>query len=112
MKYYSEEDTRDLRLALEERVLKWPEVATKKMFGSPCYQVSGKLFVFLVTRGIVITLLEEADIRELSQKYDTTYFQAGKKVVKKWIRLTIESEDLGMIMPYVRKSYEAILQNK
>jgi len=86
IKYYSEEDTRDLRLALEDRVLNWSKVTTKKMFGCPCYQVMGKIFIFLVTKGIVITQLTEVEIDDLSQKYETGFFQAGKKIVKKWIK--------------------------
>ena len=112
IKYYSEEDTRDLRLALEDRVLNWSKVTTKKMFGCPCYQVMGKIFIFLVTKGIVITQLTEVEIDDLSQKYETGFFQAGKKIVKKWIRLSIEPNDLDKIMSYVRKSYESALQNK
>jgi len=112
MKYYSEEDTKELMLALEERVLRWPNVTTKKMFGCPCYQVNKQLFVFLVTKGIFITQLEESDINELSQKYETGYFQAGKKIVKKWIKVSIESEDLDKIISYIEKSYQAALQNK
>ena len=112
MRYYTEEDTRDLRLALEDRVFNWTQVTTKKMFGCPCYQVRNKLFVFLVTKGIVITQLKEDDIKKLSQEYKTDFFQAGTKIVKKWIRLSIESKDLDWIMPYVRKSYETALRNK
>ena len=112
MKYYSEEETRDLRLLLEKRVLKWPNVTTKQMFGCPCYQVNKKLFVFLVTKGIVITHLQVKDIENLSQMYDTTFFQAGKKIVKKWIKLLLEPKDLDKIMSYVKKSYESALQKK
>jgi len=112
MKYYTEEDTKDLRLALEKQVFNWPNVTTKKMFGCPCYQVNEKLFVFLVTKGIVITSLNEVEIEELTQKYITAFFQAGNKIVKKWVKLSIEPNDLGNILPYVRKSYESALQNK
>ena len=112
MKYYTEEDTKDLRLALEKQVFNWPNVTTKKMFGCPCYQVNEKLFVFLVTKGIVITSLHEVEIEELTQKYNTTFFQAGNKIVKKWVKLSIEPIDLDNIMSYVRKSYESALQNK
>ncbi len=111
MKYYSEEDTKDLRLALEEEVLSWPQVSTKKMFGCPCYQAKGKLFVFLVTKGIVITQLEQADREELSRQHQTAFFQAGKKIVKNWVRFSIETkEDLDRIMHFVRKSYEEALR--
>ena len=112
MKYYTEEDTRDLRLELEKRVFEWPKVTTKKMFGCPCYQVNKKLFVFLVTKGIVITHLKEADKEELTRKYDTTFFKAGNKIVKKWIKLLIDAKELDDVMVYIRKSYESALQNK
>ena len=106
MKYYSEEKTRDLRLALEKKILDWSNVTTKKMFGCPCYQVNKKLFVFLVTNGIVITQLKEEEIETLSKMYKITFFQARKKVVKKWIKLSIEVNDLENIIPYVKRSYE------
>jgi hypothetical protein len=106
MKYYTEEDTKELRLALERRIFKWSNVTTKKMFGCPCYQVNSKLFAFLVTKGIVITQLGETDINELSRMYDTAFFQAGKKIVKKWIKVSIESKNFDKILPYVKKSYK------
>jgi hypothetical protein len=110
MKYYSEDDTRDLRLALEKEVLNWAHVSTKKMFGCPCYQAKGKLFVFLVTKGIVITQLQPVDREDLASKYKTSFFQAGKKTVKNWIKLSItKREELDNIIPFVRKSYEEAL---
>ena len=111
MKYYSEEDTKDLRLAFEEKVLCWPQVSTKKMFGCPCYQSNGKLFTFLVTNGIVITQLAQADRETLSRQHQTTFFQAGKNFVQRWVRLSIKNKgDLDRIMPFVRKSYESALR--
>ena len=111
MKYYSEKETKDLRLALEREILGWNQVSTKKMFGCPCYQVKGKLFVFLVTKGIVITQLQTADRIELSNQQQTTFFQAGKKTIKNWLKLPIENrEELDKLIPFVRKSYQEALQ--
>ena len=110
MKYYSEEDTRDLRLALEEQILGWEEVSTRKMFGCPCYLAKGRLFVFLVTRGIVITQLNIADREKLRGKYETSSFLAGKRIVSKWLKIPLrDKEDLEELMPFVRKSYEEAL---
>ena len=110
MKYYSEEDTKNLRLALEEEILSWKEVSTKKMFGCPCYQAKGKLFVFLVTKGIVITQLQLADRERISSLYQTGFFKAGKKIVSKWLKISLrDKEDLEGLMPFVRKSYEEAL---
>jgi hypothetical protein len=110
MKYYSEQETKELRLALEAEVLNWPHVSTKKMFGCPCYQAKGKLFAFLVTNGVVITQLQQADRDEMSRQHQTAFFQAGKKTVKNWIRLSIKNKkDSDSVMPFVKKSYEEAL---
>ena len=112
MKYYVEEDTKELRSAFEEMVLQWPQVSTKKMFGCPCYQANGRLFAFLVTNGIVITKLDQADRGRLSRQYQASFFQAGKKIVRNWVRLSIRDKgDLDHIMPFARKSYESALRN-
>jgi len=80
------------------------------MFGCPCYQAKGKLFAFLVTNGVVITQLQQVDRDELASQHQTTFFQAGKKIVKNWIRLSIKNKkDLDSVMPFVKKSYEEAL---
>jgi hypothetical protein len=47
MKYYSEDQMNDIRMKVEEEILKWEGISTKKMFGCPCYKVNDKLFGFL-----------------------------------------------------------------
>ena len=111
MKYYSEDETRDLRIVFEEKVLRWENVTKTKMFGCPCYKVNEKLFTFLVTKGVVITKLNENERETISSQYQTTPFQAGKKTVQKWIKLAVENEsDLEKILPLVRKSYNNAVQ--
>ncbi len=111
MKYYSEEETKDLRLAFEEKVLTWEKVSTKKMFGCPCYLANDKLFAFLVTKGVVITQLNQNEREELSSQHQTTFFQAGKKIVQNWIVFSIKNKrELDQIIPFVKKSYEYALQ--
>ncbi len=81
------------------------------MFGCPCYQANGKLFVFLVTKGIVITKLDNEEKKILSQQFLTTPFKTGKKTVQDWARIPINSKkDLDQIIPFVRKSYDRALQ--
>ena len=58
LKWYDEVETKELREALEAKILTWPYVTTKKMMGCPCYLAKGKMFVGLVTGGIVITKLD------------------------------------------------------
>lgn len=113
MKYYSEEDTRDLRLAFEKQILCWPRVSTKKMFGCPCYKADGRLFAFLVTDGIVITKLSQPERKTLSHQYQATFFQAGKKVVQNWLRFQLKNQkELDKIMPFVKRSYKSAIQEK
>lgn len=110
MRYYSEEETREIRIALEKEVLGWNQVSMKKMFGCPCYKVKGKLFVFLVTKGIVFTHLGQTDKEKLSLEHELDFFNTGKKKIKNWPQLSIPSvRELRAIMPYVRKSYERAL---
>ena len=112
MKYYSEDATRALRLQFEEKVLRWPKVSARRMFGCPCYQADGTLFAFLVTNGIVITQLAQADRESLSRQYHATPFRSGRKVVQKWMRLPIEEMgDLDRVMRFVRKSYESAVRS-
>jgi hypothetical protein len=111
MRYYSEEETGGLRLELEQAVLRWRGVGTKRMFGCPCYHADGNLFAFLVTDGIVVTRLSEADRATLSRWPGTGSFQAGKKTVRGWTRIPIEDKRaLDRVMPFVRRSYRAAAQ--
>ena len=107
MKYYTEETMELIRLAFEKRLLKWPKVNIKKMFGCPCYQVNKKLFAFLVDQGVVITQLEQLEREALSSKFVAAPFKAGRKVVQNWLRIPIkDKQDLSRILRFVKKSYE------
>ncbi len=111
MKFYSEEETKDIRLALEREVLHWYKVDFKKMFGCPCYKANGKLFVFLVTKAIVITHLGEEDRVKLSTDFVSKPFQAGSKSIKNWCQIFVDKpEALSTILHFIRKSYEEALK--
>jgi hypothetical protein len=69
MQYYNEEKMQNLRLRIEEEILKWPNVTTKKMYGCPCYKNKEKLFAFLVTDGVVLTKMSEHDRIKLSKEF-------------------------------------------
>ena len=111
MKYYSEDETKEIRLALEAEILKWYKVDFKKMFGCPCYMANGRLFVFLVTKGIVITRLGETDIAKLSMSNITTSFRAGNKDMKNWRQICLgKSQELYPLMKFVERSYQEALK--
>jgi hypothetical protein len=108
MKYYSEEAAEPLRLRFEEKVLRWSKVSAMRMFGCPCYKADGKLFAFLVTNGIVITCLAQADRETVSRGYHATAFRSGTRVIQKWMRVPIERmSDLDRVVRFVRRSYES-----
>ncbi|MEE9592131.1 MAG: hypothetical protein V3W28_00945 [Thermoplasmata archaeon] len=111
MKLYSEEAAGRVRLRFEREVLGWPEVTTKKMFGSPGYQAAGNLFAFLVTQGVVLTKLSPETQATLRAKHPTEAFGTGDRVVKKWgIALTNEGTDWDGLIPFVKESYQAALK--
>jgi hypothetical protein len=106
LKWYIEEETKGLREAFEAEVLGWPQVDYKKMFGCPCYLINGKMFAGLVTKGIVITKLNDTEKEELNKLRKIKPFEAGDRVIKSWVQLDLESEDLKQVIPFVKKSYE------
>lgn len=112
MKWYIEEQTKELRQALEKEILGWYKVTSKKMFGCPCYLANGKMFLGLVTKGIVITKLDESERQELKQIRETHPFKVGEKTLKKWVRLNIDPLNLKSIMGFIEKSYERALNEK
>lgn len=102
---------KNVRLRLEEKVLGWPSVSRKKMFGCPCYQANGKLFAFWVTNGLIITQLELSDKEKLSKKFRVSPFTTGNRVVQKWTKVQIGSvRDLDQVVPFVRKSYQSAVK--
>ena len=111
MKWYIEEETKELRESFEKEVLKWPKVTSKMMFGCPCYLANGKMFAGLVTKGIVITKLSVPERDELEKVQETKPFVTGGRTIKNWVRISLDPKDLEKIMPYVIKSYERALDS-
>jgi hypothetical protein len=107
MQYYNEEKMHNLRLRIENEILNWPNVTTKKMYGCPCYKNKEKLFAFLVTDGVVLTKVREQDKIQLSKEVEIKSFQAGKRTVNRWPQIHIdETTDLEKIIPFIKNSYD------
>jgi hypothetical protein len=112
LKWYIEEQTKDLRKAFEKEVLEWTKVDCKKMFGCPCYLANGSMFAGLVTKGIVITKLTTGEKQQLSKFKEVGPFVAGEKVIKSWVQLKLEPNELPDVLPFVKKSYERAFKIK
>jgi hypothetical protein len=112
LKYYVEEKAGELRRKLEEKVLNWPDVTAKKMFGSPSYFVKGKLFAFVITEGVVITNLRKEEREKIPTSHQTSPFTAYGKTMKKWVKLETDADNLESIIPYIAKSYEKSSSSK
>ena len=106
MQYYNEEKMKNIRLRLEQEILSWPGVTTKKMYGCPCYKYSNKLFAFLVTNGVVLTKASEQDKVKLSKEFIIKPFQAATRTMKGWPQIPIEeASDVQKILSFIKKSY-------
>ena len=112
LKWYIEEETKELRSALEKEILNWPNVDYKKMFGCPCYLANGKMFAGLVTKGLVITKLNSQEKEELQKIKETKPFAAGDKIIKSWVQVNLEPNELKELIPYVKKSYDRAIKNE
>jgi TfoX/Sxy family transcriptional regulator of competence genes len=106
LKWYVEEETKELRESFEKEILKWPNVTSKKMFGCPCYLVNGRMFAGMVTKGIVITKLTTEERDELEKIHEIKPFVAGKRIIKNWVHVALTPKEIMKILPFVKKSYE------
>jgi len=106
MKYYIAEETVGLKAALDRETLIWEGVEERKMMGCLSYLVGRKMFALVVTKGAVITKLDEESKKALSGVHQWKPFEAHR-TVKKWAHLKLEPEDVPSIVPFIRKSYEA-----
>lgn len=110
MRYYDEEVMKDIRTNIDDTVLQWPDVSTKKMFGCPCYKHKEKLFCFLVTDGIVIMKTTTEDKKILENDFGSFPFQAQTRTMKSWLTIPLHTtEDIEQTISYVRKSYELVV---
>ena len=105
LKWYIEEDTKELREAFEKEILQWPRVDYKKIFGCPCYLANGKMFAGLVTKGLIITKLNDSEKDELRKLKEVKPFVAGEKIIRSWVHIELEPNELIDIIPFVKKSY-------
>lgn len=111
MKYYDEVQMKEIRSALEDKVLQWPGVSAKEMMGCLCYFYRRKFFAFLITRGIVITKLSEEDRSKLSKLVKVEAFEMAGRTAKTWARIALNKpQDLKEIVPFIKKSYEVTLK--
>lgn len=108
MKYYDEDQMRDVRKALEADIIKWPGVTSKEMMGCLCYFRGKKFFAFLITDGIVITKLAEEDRSKLLEQKGSKPFEMAGRTASSWIQFSLmQPGDLRPLLPYVKKSFEA-----
>ena len=107
-RFYSEEAMGALRARFEAKVLTWPGVKGRQMFGCPCYDAA-KMFAFLVTNGVVVTRLSEADRVTLSKRRGVAPFQPMGRAVSKWLQVPVKTgRDIDAVLPWVEKSYRAV----
>jgi len=112
MKYYDEEQMGETRQKLERELLLWKNVTSRKIMGSPTFFCGRSFLAFLVTKGIVITKLSDADHANLPRNVKP-FAMTGARVPKNWVMIPLEKpEDIQNAIPYVRQSYEALAKAK
>jgi len=108
LKFYDDAKMRKAREAFEAEVLAWPGVARKGMMGCLVYFRGKKFFAFLVTGGLVITKLPEADRAAVGKRPGAKPFEMSGRTAGKWVQLPVSKPaDVKALLPHVRTSYEA-----
>lgn len=107
MKYYDDEQMRDIRETLEADIMKWPGVVSKEMMGCLCYFRGKKFFAFLVTDAIVLTKLPKQERALLSRRAGSRPFEMAGRTASAWVQVPLKApKELGPLMAYVRNSYD------
>ncbi|WP_276259946.1 TfoX/Sxy family protein [Haloglomus litoreum] len=109
MEYFDADAGRELQEAFERAVADWPDVTNRTMFGCPSYLADGTLFAVLVTDGVALTRLPDAERERLAEAFETGSFQAGERTVTKWVQVPVDADGLDALLPYVEASYETAL---
>lgn len=113
MRSYSENEMKDLRCTFEKTVLSWSHVTQKKTFGCPSYQAYGKTFAILVTKGVLITKIDQAVKDTLPDQHQDGAIHTAKRNIEHWVRVPINDEaEIEKIMHIVKKSSEIVLQEE
>ena len=110
---YSEKEMKDLRCTFEKTVLSWSNVTQKQTFGCPSYQTDGKTFAILVTKGVLITKIDQAVRDTLPDQHQDGAIHTSKRNIEHWVRVPINDEaEMEKIIPIVKKSSEIVLQEE
>jgi len=108
LKFYDDGKMKTVREALEATVLAWPGVARKEMMGCLVYFRGKKFFAFLVTGGLVITKLPDADRAALAKRPGAKPFEMSGRTSSTWVQLPVaKPADVKPLLPHVRTSYDA-----
>src|SRR3972149_7544652 len=84
LKFDRDAKMRTFRKAFEGDVLAWPGVAPKEMMGCLVYFRGKRFFAFLVTGGLVITKLGDADRATLARRPGAMPFAMSGRAASKW----------------------------
>lgn len=107
-KFYDDAKMRAVRESFESSVLSWPGVARKEMMGCLVYFHGKRMFAFLVTGGLVIMKLPDADRAALAKRPGAKPFEMSGRTSSRMLQLKASKPaDLGPLLPYLRTSYEA-----
>lgn len=110
MTRYDAERMQEIKMVLDRALLPHPGVTARQMFGVPAWLAGGKVFVLLVTGGVVITRLDEDDRQEMSARFATLPFVGHGSVVRRWVQVVISGpEDIDPLLVWIEKSYRAAL---
>ena len=107
MKFYDEERMRGVRARFDEGVKDWDAVTSKEMMGCLCYLRGKRFFAFLVTDGVVLTRLGDADRERAYGRPGARPFEMAGKKASKWVQVPVRGPaEVKALMPLVRASYD------
>ena len=99
----------EIKEQLDPRLLQWPGVTSREMFGAICYLVQDKMFA-IVTQDSVATKLPEHERQEAISKHGASEFVVSSgRPFGEWTQFpAADPNELDSVMPWVNKGYDYV----
>jgi TfoX/Sxy family transcriptional regulator of competence genes len=97
---------------VETRAMTWPGVSKRRMFGSDCYLVQGRMFAFWESRSLVLKL-PPADRDRLLARSDASPFLMRPGVpFGEWVQWRPGADETELALSLLRSAFDHVSRLK
>ena len=96
----------EIRAAIDDLVLEWPDVSPGNLFGSRAYRADGVLFAMIGGKGLILTKLDPEQRERAAGAHGAHPFVGHGREVPAWIEFRLTgAEGVSVVGEMVSDSY-------